>query len=213
MNTEENISSNEKYYPVRFNVTYSNKLSRLTTLFRIIWALPILIVLATISGTIALASSQSTMIIGAGGALFLAPLLMILFRKKYPRWWFDWNVAFTQFQQRVVAYLYCITDRYPDSEAEQDVHLEIDYPDAANLCRWLPLIKWILAIPHYIVLLILGIFALFAILLGWISVIIIGRYPRPLFNYIVGVMRWGLRVYGYAFILVTDKYPPFRLSE
>ena len=150
---------------------------------------------------------------GIIGALFAATLLMILFRQRYPRWWFDFALQFTRFSARVGAYMALLTDRYPATEDEQSVHLDIDYPDAErNLNRWLPLVKWFLAIPHYIVLAFLVLGAIIAVVIAWFAILFTGRYPRPLFDYVVGVGRWALRVQAYATLLVTDQYPPFRLS-
>ena len=209
MSASDNSShyQDKKPYPIRFDIEYSEKLSRLTTLFRLILVIPIFVLMLSVGGGIVV--HKANMVIGGGGMLFLGPLLMILFRKRYPRWWFDWNVAFAAFTQRIVSYFYCLTDQYPSVEAQQKVHVEIDYPQPESLMRGMPLVKWILAIPHFIVLLVLAIITYVVLILGWISVIIIGRYPRPLFNYMVGYMRWALRVIGYCFLLVTDIYPPF----
>ncbi|MBI2955122.1 MAG: DUF4389 domain-containing protein [Chloroflexi bacterium] len=139
---------------------------------------------------------------------------MLLFRKKYPRWWFDWNYALTAFGTRVIAYLLLLRDEYPSTDEEQAVHLDIRYPDAAaELNRWLPLVKWLLAIPHYVVLMFLFIAVIITAIVAWFAILITGRYPEALFNFVVGVMRWSLRVGAYAFLLVTDRYPPFSLSE
>ncbi len=148
------------------------------------------------------------------GLLFIPILLMLLFRRKYPRWWFDFNLEFLRFATRVWTYASLLRDEYPSTDEEQAVHLDIDYPDAQqDLNRWLPLIKWFLAIPHYIILIPLSIVALLCIIVAWFAILFTGRYPRDLFNLVVGVDRWWLRVDAYAFILVTDQYPPFRLSD
>ena len=150
---------------------------------------------------------------GAGGLLFFGPLLMILFRQKYPRWWFDWNLELQRFSNRVWIYLALMDDRYPATDQEQAVHLEYVYPDAAHdLNRWLPLVKWLLAIPHYVVLIFLGIAAIVVVIAAWFVILFTGRYPRGMFDFVQGVARWGNRVTAYAFVLVTDKYPPFVLS-
>jgi Domain of unknown function (DUF4389) len=202
-------------YPVRFSVDYPDRdLNRWKTFFRIILAIPILILLGTVSGGAWQWSTDkgAAVAVGAGGLLFLGPLLMILFRQKYPRWWFDWSRELTRFTNRVNAYLGLMDDRYPSTDEEQSVHLDIDYPDAEkDLNRWLPLVKWFLAIPHYIVIVFLNIGAIFAVLAAWFAILFTGRYPRGLFNYVEGVMRWENRVAGYAFLLVTDRYPPFSL--
>jgi Domain of unknown function (DUF4389) len=205
-------------YPVQFAVEYPDRpLSRLTSFFRIFVIIPILIVLGTVSGgTWQSTGSHSTMAYGgaaAGGLLFLGPLLMILFRQKYPRWWFDWNLELQRFGNRVGTYLALMNDSYPSTDDHQWVGLDYAYPDAAaDLNRWLPLVKWLLAIPHYIVLFFLDIAAFFAVIVTWFAILFTGRYPRGIFSFIEGVFRWHNRVVAYAFTLVTDRYPPFRLA-
>jgi len=190
-------------------------LDRLTTAFRIFIVVPIAIVLGTLGGSMWQSGGHegSTVLGAAAGLLFLGPLLMILFRRKYPRWWFDWNRELLRFSNRVTAYLALMDDRYPSTDEEQSVHLGFPYPDAPRqLNRWLPLVKWFLALPHYIVLFFLGIAAFAAVIVAWFAILLSGRYPRTLFDFVEGVLRWGNRVTGYALILVTDEYPPFRLS-
>ena len=205
-------------YPVHFAVEYPDRpLSRLTSFFRIFVIIPILIVLGTVSGgTWQSTGSHSTMAYGgaaAGGLLFLGPLLMILFRQKYPRWWFDWNLELQRFGNRVGTYLALMNDSYPSTDDHQWVELDYSYPDAAaDLNRWLPLVKWLLAIPHYIVLFFLDIAAFFAVIVTWFAILFTGRYPRSIFTFVEGVFRWHNRVVAYAFTLVTDRYPPFRLA-
>jgi hypothetical protein len=202
-------------YPVQFDVDFpARPLDRLTTAFRIFVAIPILVVLGTLSGETLHASNQTTtyMLASGGGLLFLPLVLMILFRQKYPRWWFDWNLNLLRFSNRVTAYLVLLDDRYPSTDEEQAVHLNFAYPDARQMNRWLPLIKWLLAVPHYVVLFFLTIGAVVAVIVAWFAILFTGRYPRNLFDFVVGVLRWGNRVTGYAFALVTDQYPPFRLS-
>jgi hypothetical protein len=192
-------------------------LDRLRTAFRIFTVIPIAIVLATVAGSTWQSNGRSgSMVVaaGAGGLLFLGPLLMILFRQKYPRWWFDWNRELLRFTNRVMAYLALMDDRYPSTDEEQSVHLDFPYPDAPReLNRWLPLVKWFLAIPHYVVLFFLGIAAFIAVVVAWFAILVTGRYPRGLFDFVEGVIRWNNRVTGYALILVTDRYPPFRLGS
>ena len=206
-------------YPVQFSVDYPDRdLNRVTTAFRIFTVIPIAIVFATIGGysttwNSAHDAQATTIAVGGTGLLFLPPLLMILFREKYPRWWFDWNVALLRFLNRVGAYLFMLRDEYPSTDEEQAVHLDVPYPDVhADLNRWLPLVKWFLAIPHYIVLAFVGIGVFFALIAAWFAVLITGRYPSGIRNFVVGAMRWHNRVIGYAFVLVTDRYPPFRLA-
>ncbi len=210
-------------YAARLEVDYPEEMDRLTTFFRLIWIIPIGIILALLSasgggggGTVTEAGEtvgNSGGGIGIMAGLAGATALMIVFRQRYPRWWFDFARELVRFSARVGAYFVLLTDQYPSTVEEQSVHLEIDYPDVKrDLNRWLPLVKWFLAIPHYIVLALLGIIALFAVVFTWFAILFTGRYPSGLFDFVVGVGRWGLRVQAYAFLLVTDQYPPFSLS-
>jgi hypothetical protein len=205
-------------YPITLSVDFPDRdLDRLTTAFRIIIAIPILFVLTLLTGeslryaTTTNGTNETTTLATGGGLLFLPLVLLILFRQKYPRWWFDWNLQLLRFSNRVTAYLALLDDHYPSTDEEQAVHLEVVYPDAQQLNRWLPLVKWLLAIPHYIVLFFLGIGAVVAVIIAWFAIVFTGRYPRGLFDFVVGVIRWSNRVTGYALILVTDAYPPFSL--
>jgi hypothetical protein len=209
----------QQSHPVQLSVDYPDRdLNRLTTFFRIFVAIPILIVAASVSGGTGTFNSDTgdeggAIIAGAGGLLFLGPLLMILFRQKYPRWWFDWNLELQRFTARVGAFLALMDDRYPSTDDHQSVHLDYPYPDAEReLNRWLPLVKWLLAIPHYIVLIFLDLAAVIVVILAWFAILFTGRYPRGLFDFVEGVIRWNNRVIAYAFVLVTDEYPPFRLA-
>jgi hypothetical protein len=213
----ETMAIQHSAYPVQFSVDYPDRsLNRLTSAFRIFVAIPILILLGSVNGaTWSVYTQQGTEFIawGAGGLLFVGPLLMILFRKKYPRWWFDWNLELQRFINRVLAYILLMDDRYPATDQQQAVHLE--YPYAATnggLNRWLPLVKWFLAIPHFIVLAFLWIAVLVVVFISWIAIIFTGRYPKGLFTFVEGVIRWGARVVAYALVLVTDRYPPFSLA-
>ena len=202
-------------YPVQFDVEYPEReLDRLTTAFRIFMVIPIAIVLATLGGeSTAYAGDHWQAGATFGGLVTFSPLLLILFRQKYPRWWFDWNLELLRFQNRVGAYLALLNDQYPSTDEHQSVRLELPYPDVKqDLNRWLPLVKWLLAIPHYIVLDFLWLAALFVIVFAWFAILFTGRYPRGLFEFVVGVGRWTNRVTAYAFVLVTDQYPPFSLS-
>jgi hypothetical protein len=204
-------------YPVRFSVDYPDRmLNRVTTAFRIVVVIPIAIVSGAVSGETWQWSSggrTTEVAAGAGGLLFLAPLLMILFRQKYPRWWFDWNLQLQRFSTRVGVYLALMDDRYPSTDEQQSVHLDYPYPDVAqDLNRWLPLVKWFLAIPHYIVLFFLDIAAVVLVIVAWFAILFTGRYPSGMFHFVEGVFRWHNRVVGYALTLVTDRYPPFRLA-
>jgi hypothetical protein len=205
-------------YPVQFSVTYPERsLSRLTTFFRIFTVIPIAIVLNLVMGyswNYADGGDTTTYVAGGVGFLFLPPLLMILFRKKYPRWWFDWNQELLRFTNRVGIYVALMDDRYPSTDEHQSVRLDYPYPNAeTELGRGMPLVKWLLAIPHYIVLIFLYIGGFFAVVFAWFAILFTGRYPRGLFDFVEGVYRWHNRVTAYAYLLVTDRYPPFRLGQ
>jgi len=206
-------------YPASLDVDYPKKLDRLTTFFRIIVAVPALIILAllTATGGESLTNEAGKEISQNGGGivagLFGATALMILFRQRYPKWWFDFALEFNRFSTRVGAYLFLLTDRYPSTDEKQSVHLDIKYPDAKkDLRRGMPLVKWLLAVPHYVALFVLAVVALFATVIAWFAILFTGRYPRSLFDFVVGVGRWNIRVTAYAFLLTTDKYPPFSLK-
>ena len=206
-------------YPVRLRIDYPDRdLNRATTFFRTILAIPIFIVLASVSGwgwSVGWDKGRDYFVFAgaAGGLLIFAPLVMILFRQKYPRWWFDWNLNLFRFQNRVFAYLALMDDRYPSTDEAQGVHIEFDYPDAQrDLNRWLPLVKWLLAIPHFIVLVLLDIGTFFVVIFAWFAILFTGRYPRGLFDFVEGVFRWNARVESYALLMVTDRYPPFSLQ-
>jgi hypothetical protein len=202
-------------YPVRFSVAYpDHPLDKLSTALRIIWAIPILIVFGAVSGgSWQWSTEDSRTFAGAGGLLVFAPAVMIIFRQKYPRWWFDWNLELQRFSNRVIAYLALMTDQYPATDEEQSVHLDYTYPVVGQeVNRVMPLVKWLLAIPHYIVLFFLDIAMVIAVIIAWFAILFRGEYPRELFDFVEGVMRWNNRVIGYAATLVTDQYPPFRLS-
>jgi hypothetical protein len=201
-------------YPVQFAVNYPDRaLNRLTTALRVVVAIPILVVLESVSGGHFSARAGNVVTYGAGATLFLGPLLMIVFRRKYPRWWFDWNLELQRFGNRVLVFLALMDDRYPSTDDRQSVHLDYQYPDAAeDLNRWLPLVKWLLVIPHFVVLVFLWVAAMVAVVAAWFAIVFTGRYPRGIFAFVEGVLRWTQRVLGYAFLLVTDKYPPFSLA-
>jgi hypothetical protein len=202
-------------YPVQFDVEYPDrKLNRLTSAFRLLLAIPIVLLFTVIGGVMVATTGADTTTVAASGSalLVLPPLLMIVFRGKYPRWWYDFNVELLSFQNRVGVYLALMDDRYPSTDERQSVRLDVPYPEVARLNRGLPLVKWLLAVPHYIALAVLYVGAVFAIVIAWLAILFTGRFPRGIFNYLVGVGRWTNRVTSYAFILVTDQYPPFRLA-
>lgn len=206
-------------YPVQFTVDYPDRaLNRMSTAFRVILAVPILFLIGALNNPgwewgDPGANDSAGLLIAGGALIFFPTLLMILFRQKYPRWWFDFNLQISRFANRVAAYLALMRDEYPSTDEEQAVHLMLPYPDASReLNRWLPLVKWFLAIPHYIALALLGVAALLAVVIAWFAIIFTGRYPRSIFTFVEGVMRWNNRVTAYAITLVTDEYPPFRLG-
>jgi hypothetical protein len=206
-------------YPARLQVDFAGSYNRVTTFFRLILVIPIAIVMGilTAGGTQTVYDEAGQTVTTTGGGivsgLFFATLLMLLFRKRYPRWWFDFAQELARFAARIGAYVALLTDEYPSTVDAQRVHLDLDYPDAeADLNRGLPLVKWFLAIPHLIVLFVLSIAAFFAVVVAWFAILFTGRYPRGLFDFVVGVGRWWLRVDAYAFLLVTDRYPPFSLD-
>jgi hypothetical protein len=200
-------------YPLTYDVDYPDRpLDRVSSFFRLLWLIPIGVIAAMLSS--GGGSSDST---GwswswtAAGILFVPVLLMILFRQKYPRWWFDWNLELSRFLARVGAYAMLLRDEYPSTDEQQAVHLDFAYPDAMQLNRFLPIVKWFLAIPHWFLLCFLGIAAFVCVIIAWFAILFTGRYPRSLFDFVVGVNRWSLRVEAYAFLLITDQYPPFSL--
>src|SRR5512142_2960264 len=221
-----NAETNSAEYPARLQVDYPEKLDRTTTFFRLLWIIPIAIVLGLLTG--AGQTINNTVYLNAAGevvkrtqessggmalSLAAATALMIIFQQRYPRWWFDFARELARFSARVGAYAGLLTDQYPSTVEEQAVHLEIDYPEVkTDLNRWYPLFKWLLAIPHYIVLAFLGVGAFFAVIFAWFAILFTGSYPRGLFDFVVGVGRWQLRVAAYAWLLVTDRYPPFSLN-
>ena len=206
-------------YPARLDVDYPERHNRLTTLFRLVLVIPIAVIYGVLTAGETRGAAHDgghaagTTSGGIAAGLFLATLLMIVFRQRYPRWWFDFARELARFGARIGAYIVMFTDEYPSTVEEQKVHLEIDYPDVErDLNRWLPLVKWLLAIPHYVVLVVLSVGAIFAVIIAWFAILFTGRYPRGLFDYVLGVGRWWLRVEAYAFLLVTDRYPPFSLQ-
>jgi hypothetical protein len=213
------VQSPGSVYPASLEVDYPDQHNRVTTLFRLVLIIPIGIVIAVLTaGATQTVYHQSGQVVrttsgGIAAGLFVATLLMIVFRKRYPRWWFDFALELARFGARVGAYFVLLTDLYPSTVEEQSVHLQIDYPDVErDLNRWLPLVKWLLAIPHFVLLIVLSVAAFFAVVIAWFAILLTGRYPRGLFDFVVGVGRWWLRVQAYAILLVTDRYPPFSLN-
>jgi len=223
--TNEGNGAGHDDYAARLEINYPEELDRLSTFFRLLWIIPIFGILSAVSGagqTITITNTVNEVgdllsrtrdtTGGVAGGLVFATAMMIVFRQRYPRWWFDFSRELTRFGARVGSYLFLLTDQYPSTVETQAVHLEIDYPNVErDLNQWLPLIKWLLVIPHYVILFFLLIVAILAAITAWFAILLTGRYPRNLFDFIVGVGRWNLRVAAYAFLLVTDQYPPFSL--
>jgi hypothetical protein len=180
----------------------------MSSFFRILWLIPIVIIVGLLSwgGSRNGGDNWSW---GTTAVLWFPLVLMLVFRQKYPRWWYDWNLNLTRFLTRVWSYGALLRDEYPSTDDEQAVHLDFPYPDAKQLSRWLPLVKWLLAIPHWIILWFLSIGAAVCVVIAWFAILFTGRYPKGLFDFVVGVMRWWLRVEAYAILLITDEYPPF----
>ena len=203
-------------YPVEFSVEYPDRdLNRLTTFFRLFTVIPIALVAAAIveRGYGDYWYVNLAYVAGAGMGLIGLPTgLMILFRKKYPRWWFDWNLELMRFVARIGIYSALMDDRYPSTDEQQSVHLDFPYPDVErDLGRWMPVFKWLLLIPHYIALFFVFIALVLVLVIAWFAILFTGRYPRSLFQFSEGVHRWYYRVIAYGFALVTDRYPPFGL--
>jgi len=205
---------NETKFPVTLEIDYPDReLNRLTSFFRCIMLIPPAVILALLVSPLGgWGDNSGRFIFATGSMLFMPTLLMILFRRKYPKWWFDWNLNITKFSMRVGTYAALLTDEFPSTEREQSVHITIPYPDVKkDLLPGMPLVKWFLAIPHWFILAFLGIAAAFCVFISWFAILFTGRFPRSFFDFVVGVMRWGLRVSAYAVLLVTDFYPPFSL--
>jgi hypothetical protein len=204
-------------YPATLHIDYQERSDRFSVLFRLVAAIPILIIMGLMvagDGDWDAESADQVRVLGIAGILFLPTMLMLVFRRKYPRWWYDWNLEFTRFGNRIAAYLLLLRDEYPSTDEEQAVHIDVPYPDVAtDLNRWLPLVKWFLALPHIVLLVFLWVAVVVCTVFAWLAILITGRYPRGLHHFVEGVMRWSLRVGAYAFLLTTDVYPPFSLRE
>ncbi|MBC7707717.1 DUF4389 domain-containing protein [Polaromonas sp.] len=213
------MSRDRTAYPATLEIEYPATLNRLTTFFRLLLSIPIIIVLGILSGSGGQSyAEESTKQVSSSGSgiaagLGIATALLIIVRQRYPRWWFDFNVEFNRFSTRVAAYLFLLTDKYPSTVDKQSVHLDFAYPNVKkDLNRWLPLVKWLLALPHYVALVFLCLVSVIVTVIAWFSILFTGTYPRSLFDFVVGVGRWGTRVNAYAFLLTTDQYPPFSLK-
>lgn len=186
-------------YPLRFSVEYPERLSRLLIFVKWLLAIPHFIVLYLLA-------------LIAYLFVFIA-FFAILFTKKYPKGLFDFVVGYYRWNANVGAYTELLRDEYPPFSWEggrYPVTLEVDYPE--EMSRWLPLVKWLLAIPHYIALFFVGLIALLLLIIAFFAILFTGRFPRGMFDFIVGAARWNYRVTAYAGLLLTDAYPPFSLK-
>ena len=189
-----------KDYPVKLKINYLKSSNRLTALFRFILVIPIVFILGLISTY--------------AEALSFAIAMMLLFQEKYPKFWFEWNIGITKFAYRIAAYFFLMQDDYPSTDQAQSVQITVPYPEVKNdLKRWMPLVKWILVIPHIIVLVFLFIGVIFSTIFALLAILLTGKYPQEIFNFVEGFLRWTLRVSAYALLLTTDEYPPFRLKD
>jgi hypothetical protein len=203
----------DKNYPAQLSIKYNNKSNRVTVFFRLFLVLPILIIFILLLGLLVQDNDSNAVQIG-GGFLFFPIMLMIVFRQKYPKWWFDWVYELTKFVNRVSAYMMLLTDKYPSTDEEQDVEVSLEYPNVKeDLNRYLPLIKWLLAIPHLLIMIIFLVLWLLLSPIVWLIVLIMGKMPEKLFNFLVGFLRYVLRVGAYSILLITDKYPSFNWEE
>jgi hypothetical protein len=185
--------------------------NRKTVLFRGILVVPAFVFLTTFSAATWSEGSDSG--IGAAGIVFLPTLLALLFRKKYPSFVLTFNHAILELGTRVFAYLFLLNDDYPSIERNPNV--AIIFPDVeggAKLNRWLPLVKWFLAIPHYIVGSIYIALSVFVSVIAWVQTSATGKYPAWAGEIVLGSFAYWNRVQGYMLLLVTDEYPTFRLK-
>ena len=178
-----------------------------TALFRVFLAFPVLIFLSSFSE---FADNLPGVI---GGFLVLPVVLSLLFRNVYPSYVLAFNKALLELSNRINAYLLLLTDEYPSIEANQKVRLI--YPEiegGKKLTPWMPLVKWFLAIPLFLLGLIYAIYALALTLVAWFTVISQGHYPEEKAEEVIKVIAYWNRLYGYALLLVTDEYPSFSLN-
>jgi hypothetical protein len=186
-------------YPVRFDVAYPDKLSRLLIFVKWLLAIPHLLILYALGAV-------------AGICIFIA-FFAILFTKKYPKGLFDFVVNIYRWQNNVSAYVLLLRDEYPPftwEPGQYPVTFEVDYPD--SLGRFAPLYKWLLAIPNLFVLYIVLIVAYFLVFIGWFAILFTGKLPRGIHDFVVGALRWNNRLNAYGFALLTDQYPPFSMK-
>lgn len=195
--TNDTASPPRGAYPVRLEMAYSDSLSRLTFV-KWILAIPHYLILYAFNIAFEVIS--------------LIALFAILFTKSYPKGLFDFAVNMTRWRMNVVAYTEFIRDEYPPFSFDADAYpvtFEVDYP--TDLARFAPLYKWILAIPHFIIVAVLGVVSFFTVIIAGFAVLFSGTYPQGLYKFNVGVQRWTQRASLYA-LFMTDEYPPFSLD-
>lgn len=180
---------------------------RLSVFFRPLLLLPVVILLSLLGGS-SLSDDSSW-----GSTVFLALALIVIFTGTYPTWLLTFIHGLQAFELKIGAYALLLRDEYP-SLADRPF-AQVLYPNiegGARLKRFMPLVKWFLAIPHYVVLLLTGIAVFLLTVLAWFSILFTGRYPTSFLPFVVGWLKYYNRVVGYAFTLVTDQYPQFRLG-
>lgn len=184
-------------YPLRFDVEYPERLSRWLIFVKWLLAIPHFIVLY---------------LLGLISELFLLiAFFSILFTKKFPRGLFDFIVNVYRWNANVLAYVGLLRDEYPPfswDAGKYPVTFEVDYQE--EMGRFLPLIKWFLAIPHIIALMFIFIIAALLWFIAFFAILFTGKFPRGMFDFIVGAIRWNYRLNAYAYLL-RDEYPPFSL--
>jgi hypothetical protein len=181
--------------------------NRTTVFWRGILAFPVIIFVATFN------VGMGTSGIGAAGVIVIPALLAIVFRGKYPSYVLTFNHALIELSTRLAAYVLILNDKYPSIEGNSKV--EVTFPDVdggSKLHRGLPLVKWFLAIPHYIVGAVYLVISLGATLIAWVQTSITGRYPEWAGEIVLGTISYWNRVQGYMLLLVSDKYPSFKLK-
>ena len=186
-------------YPITFEVEYPERLSRWLIFVKWLLAIPHVIIISLFGYLIELTTFISW--------------FAILFTGRYPRALFDLALLYWGWNSRVTSYLVLLRDEYPpfgeDAAGEYPVHVDIPYPE--RLSRLLIFVKWLLVIPHIIILALLSAVALAVYVIGWFAILFTGQFPRSMFDFLVGVGRWNLRVSAYV-MLMRDEYPPFSLS-
>jgi hypothetical protein len=191
----------------QIDVTLTER-NRVTAFFRLILAVPALIFVSSFAPSAAFSDEAAGIF---AGLLAVPAGLAIVVRQVYPSYVLVFNEALLSLQTRVDAYLVLLTDEYPSIEENDIVSVTFPEVDAKQLNRWLPLIKWLLALPLYLVGIVYFIYATLLTLLGWFSILFTGRYPEVCAEGVVGTIAYWNRVVGYAFLLVTDEYPTFSL--